>query len=290
MSVKHSKIKNTGILFELLVRQVTIDALEGNEEKSKATDILKKYFVKTELGKEYKIYETLFKNKNLSEGKAEIIINTLLDASTKLNRTQLKREKYNLIKEIKENYNINEFFKTKLSNYKEQAALYKLIELHSKEDLKKSYPQEVIDNKFTLLEYIVETPIKKENVTSQVYDNFEKEDKSTRMLTQRFLIEKFNDKYSSLIPSQKVILKEYINSLNNPSKLKEFYNNEVISIRKDLLQLNKKVNDKNTQIKINEVVLLISEIDKNKSINDKDILNLLQYSELVNEVKKVANG
>ena len=92
MNIKHSKYKNTGILFELLVRQITSDTLSGKD--SKATNILKKYFVKTELGREYKLYETLTKHKNLSEGKAEIIINTVIDTSKNLNRGALKRQKY----------------------------------------------------------------------------------------------------------------------------------------------------------------------------------------------------
>ena len=102
LNIKHSKFKNTGLIFELLVRKITADTLSGNN--SPASNILKKYFVNTELGKEYKIYDSLLKNTSISEGKANIIINTLLESSKKLNRTALRKEKYNLIKEIKENY------------------------------------------------------------------------------------------------------------------------------------------------------------------------------------------
>ena len=84
MNIKHSKYKNTGILFELLVRQITADTLSGND--SKATGILKKYFVRTELGKEYKLYETLSKHKNLTEGKAEVVVNSVIESSKNLNR------------------------------------------------------------------------------------------------------------------------------------------------------------------------------------------------------------
>jgi len=103
MNIKHSKYKNTGILFELLVRQITSDTLSGKD--SKATNILKKYFVKTELGKEYKLYETLSKHKKLTEGKAEVIINSVIESSKNLNRGTLKRQKYNLINEIQNHYN-----------------------------------------------------------------------------------------------------------------------------------------------------------------------------------------
>ncbi len=129
MNIKHSKIKNTGILFELLVRQITADTLSGKE--SKAVNILKKYFVKSELGKEYKLYETLSKHRNLTEGKAEIVINSIVETSKGLNRGAIKRQKYNLIKEISTHYNIEDFFKTKLPNYKLHASLYTLLELYN---------------------------------------------------------------------------------------------------------------------------------------------------------------
>ena len=54
MAVKHSKYRNTGILFELLVRQTTADLLENKD--SKAVKILKKYFTNTDLGKDHTIF------------------------------------------------------------------------------------------------------------------------------------------------------------------------------------------------------------------------------------------
>ena len=114
MNIKHSKYKNTGILFELLVRQVTADTLNGGQ--SPALNIIKKYFVKSELGKELKLYETLSKTNKVNEAKANILIQTILESSKRLNRSSLRRQKYNLINEIKEHYDLDEFFKTKLIN------------------------------------------------------------------------------------------------------------------------------------------------------------------------------
>ena len=84
MKIKHSKFKNPGILFELLVRQITADTLKGSD--SPAIDIIKKYFVKTELGREYKLYETILKSKVLTESVANIFISTALDNSKKFNK------------------------------------------------------------------------------------------------------------------------------------------------------------------------------------------------------------
>jgi tyrosine-protein phosphatase YwqE len=284
MIVKHSKYKNTGILFELLVRQITSDTLSGVD--SKAATILKKHFVKTELGKEYKLYETLLNNIKLSEGKADIIINTLLESAKYLNKSVLRRQKYNLIKEIKENYNIDEFFKTKLPNYKTQAAFYTLLEMY--DGVNQPEPNQVISNKLILLEHLTSAPVSTE-AKDTLMEEFKSYDKDIRMLTYRALLEKFNSKYANLNEGQKSVLKEFINSVDNPAKLKDFYNTKITEIKSDLTKLNKKVKDKTTQIKINEVSNILVTLDKNDKISNDDMTNLLHYYELLEELRKV-NG
>ena len=133
MKIKHSKYKNTGILFELLVRQITADTLKGTD--SKAIGLLKEYFVKTELGREYKLYESIIKSKVLNEGRANSFISTILDSSKKFNRTALRKQKYSLINEIKKHYNLEAFFGSKISNYKQIAAIYTLIESYNSQEV-----------------------------------------------------------------------------------------------------------------------------------------------------------
>jgi tyrosine-protein phosphatase YwqE len=284
MIVKHSKYKNTGILFELLVRQITSDTLSGVD--SKAATILKKHFVKTELGKEYKLYETLLNNIRLSEGKADIIINTLLESAKYLNKSALRRQKYNLIKEIKANYNVDEFFKTKLPNYKTQAAFYTLLEMY--DGVNQPEANQVISNKLILLEHLTSAPLTTV-AKDTLMEEFKSYDKDIRMLTYRALLEKFNSKYANLNEGQKSVLKEFINSVDNPSKLKDFYNTKVTEIKSNLTKLNKKVKDKTTQIKINEVSNILVTLDKNDKISNDDMTNLLHYYELLEELHKV-NG
>jgi len=284
MIVKHSKYKNTGILFELLVRQITSDTLSGVD--SKAATILKKHFVKTELGKEYKLYETLLNNIKLSEGKADIIISTLLESAKYLNKSALRRQKYNLIKEIKANYNVDEFFKTKLPNYKTQAAFYTLLEMY--DGINQPEANQVISNKLILLEHLTSAPLTTV-AKDTLMEEFKSYDKDIRMLTYRALLEKFNSKYANLNEGQKSVLKEFINSVDNPSKLKDFYNTKVTEIKSNLTKLNKKVKDKTTQIKINEVSNILVTLDKNDKISNDDMTNLLHYYELLEELHKV-NG
>ena len=284
MRVKHSKFKNTGLLFELLVRTITADTLKGKE--SPALNILKKYFVNTELGKEYKLYETVFKKSIITEGKANLILNTILETSRKLNRSALRREKYNIIKELKQNYNLEELFKTKINNYKPLASLYTLFEIFNSKDI--TDPNQIVDNRVSIMEHLTEENITKESVKEDILEEFKNYDKDLRILTYRVLLEKFNDKYSDLNSSQKLVLKEFINNVDNTSKLKEFYNNKINEIKIDLKKEVKNTKDKATKIKLLEVNKYIKEVDKRKRINNGNLVDLLQYYSLLEELK-IAN-
>jgi hypothetical protein len=285
MNIKHSKYKNTGILFELLVRQVTADTLNGGQ--SPALSIIKKFFVKSELGRELKLYETLTKSKKLNESRSNLLIQTLLESANKLNRKTLKREKYNLINEIKKHYNLDEFFKTKLPNYKTQAAFYTLTEAQQSSEL--ISPDQIVSNKYTILEHLTLGPVDQEKVKDEVLQEFQTYDKDIRMLTYKILLEKFNGKYSDLYESQKEVLKEFITSVDSTPKLRTFYNNRIEMLKEELTKISKNITDKAVQIKLQEVLPLIVEIEKNQPIKNENIVDLLQYCELVEELK-AANG
>ena len=283
MQINHSKYKNTGILFELLIRQITNDTLDSKD--SQATNILKKYFVKTELGREYKLYETLLKKTSLTETKANIITNTLLDSSKSLNRGVIKRQKYNLIKEIQNHYDLNEFFNHKLPNYKVHAAFYTLLEIFN--STTQIDPEQIINNKVTILEHLTAAQIKATKIKDEVMDEFEKSDKDVRFIAYKMLLESFNVKYDTLHTNQKTILKEYITSVDNTSRLKEFYTNKINEIKTELADLNKRTKNKVTKIKINEIISIINPPLKNAKITDNDLVDLLQYYDLINELETV---
>lgn len=285
MQIKHSKYKNTGILFELLVRQITTDTLDGKD--SPAKDILKKYFVKSELGREYKLYETLLKKTSLTEGKANVVVSTLIDSSKALNRGAIKRQKYNLISEIQKHYNINEFFNHKLPNYKIYAAFYTLLEITNTPE--SVDPEQAINNKVTILEHLTAAKITEGKVRDEVMSEFEKSDKDVRLLAYKMVLENFNEKYDTLHPKQKSVLKEYITSIDNTPRLREFYTNKVTEIKNELAILNKKTKNPATKIKIDEIITVINPPAKNAKITDNDLVDLLQYYDLINELETV-NG
>jgi hypothetical protein len=281
--ITHSKFKNTGILFELLVRQIASDTVSGKD--SAAINIIKKYFNKTELAKEHKLYQILVTPKSINESKAEIFINSTLDASLRLNKSTLRKEKYNLIKEIRDNYNLEDFFKAKITNYTQYAAVYNLIEAHNSSTF--ISPQLIINNKITLLEHITRKEVNKDELKDRILEEYAQMDKGTRLLAYRVLLEKFNKKYSTLDSRQKTILKEFINNISNTVELKEFINKKYVEVRAELSQLVDKVLDKTTQIKLNEVVNLIIPIEKNQNVKDENVISLLQYCQLINELKNI---
>ena len=278
MKLKHSKYKNTGILFELLTRQLTADTIAGNQPKS--LSIIQKYFSgKSMLLQEYKIYHTFVNQKYKEDNKAAMLINTLIEAHGQLNKSQLRREKYNLIKEVRDTYDINNFFKSKISNYKILASIFNLLEN------KNASPTSIVDSKSLLLEHVTgKKQVKKKDT---VLENFIKQDKDTRLIAYKVLLEKFNNKYKGLGDNQKTLLKEYVNSVTNSPALKTYINEEIKNVKKSLTLYSKKVEDKAVAVKLNETKGMIKTLCKKSSVNDDNVINLLNYYELVNELKTI---
>jgi hypothetical protein len=265
-----------------LVRQITSDTLDGKDSPVKG--LLKKYFVKTELGREYKLYETLLKKTSLTETKANIVVNTLAESSTSLNRGAIKRQKYNLIKEIKEHYDLEKFFNHKLPNYKVFAAFYTLLETYNTPPSTVN-PEQIINNKVTILEHLTAAPITEKKVKDDVMDAFNESDKDVRLLAYRMSLDKFNSKYNNFDSNQKAVLKEYINSVDNSTRLREFYIDKTNEIKSQLTEINQLTKNPVTKIKIDEIINMITVPSKTHKIKDNNIVDLLQYYDLVKELE-----
>lgn len=284
MKVKHSKFRNTGLIFELLVKQVASDTL--NNRDSAAVSIIKKFYSgKSTLAKEYKLYEFITKNKSVSQSKAEAIISTITEVSRKLDQTSLKKQKYELISNIKENYNVDEFFSIQVRDYKALAALYCLLEAQNNCEVVD--PQTLVDNKTTILEHLTAIAQKEEDVKDTLIEDYAKYDKDLRLLTFKILLEKFNDNYKDLLPQQKRILKEFITSVNSGTRLRNIVNEELVDIAGEVKILSKKVKDQVVKIKLDEIAKTIKPVSNKEKINDSHLVNLMQYYELIDELKSL---
>lgn len=280
--MKHSKIKNPSIVFELLLRKLTSDTING-VENSPSLSIIKEFFnKKTLIGKEQELYQVLTRNKFSSEVKANSLIEQVLASRRTINEKSLKKEKYEVIKKIKEAYDVDDFFNTKIEKYKQYAAIYKLFENDGSES-----PEELLNDKYIIVEHIVGQPVKKEG-SEALLEVYENEDKDVRFLAYKILIDKFNKKYSSYLnEGQKRLLKEYIYNISNSTKLLEYVKSQIPYIKKEISSYDGVVEDKVIQIKLHETISMLNKFDNIKSVKDEHILSLLRYYDLVKELKEI---
>ncbi len=282
--IKHSKYKNTGILFEMLVRQIAADTMHGH--KTKALPILKRHFKSgTELGKELQLYRTIQEEEFKTETSAQKFLQACISARKSLNESALRRQKYNLIKEINDSFIVENFFKSRVSNYTILASIFKLFEYAEVDN-----PAHIVKSKSTLVEHVLRNAIanpiktKKGNVIKETYAVQEKD---VRLLSYKMLIDKFNQKYNGLNTRQKNVLREYINNVTNSVSLKEFIQKEIPVIQKYLTRAARRVGSKIVKIKLQEVTNMLSKISNSSIVKDKDVLTILKYHELIKELNKM---
>ena len=284
MNIKHSKYKNTGLIFELLIKQIAADTL--NNKDSAAVKIIKKHFTgKSALVREFKLYEFILKNKGIGQQKAETILSTITEISRKIDQKSLKTQKYDLISSIKENYNLEEFFAIQTPDYKALASLYCLLEAQNNDDIVD--PKFLINFKSTLLEHLTTKKQNAEDVKDTLIEEYSKYDKDLKLLTFKILLEKFNDTYKDLLPEQKNILKEFITSVNSTTRLRNLVNEELTKISGIVKKLSSKVKDEVVKIKLDEVAKAIIPISSKDKVSDTHLVNLMQYYDLVNELKSL---
>jgi hypothetical protein len=283
--IKHSKFKNTGVLFELLVKQITLEVLNGDKTEN-AKKILKEFFgPSTELNKELRLYDLLLKEKYNTETRAEKFVDTIAEAHARLDDKKLSKEKYNLIKEIGAKFELEQFLSSPVSNYKVLASIYKIFE--SKKSTNYDI-KDVFNSKITLIENILTRPIIKETAKSEndkLVESYRKQEKDLRLLTYKILVENFNKKYTNLDDSQKNLLKEYINNISNTSKFKDYISQQLPKIISELKAINAKVKDKVTKIKLTETISVLEKTKIGKSVTDNQVSSIMISYELIKELK-----
>tara|TARA_Y100000592_G_scaffold67751_1_gene105294 strand:- start:828 stop:1703 length:876 start_codon:yes stop_codon:yes gene_type:complete len=286
--IKHSKFKNTGILFELLVRQITFEVLNGDNNE-KAQKILKEFYSnRTELGKELRLYQMLSEEKYKSEGRAEKFIDTILEARKRIDLKKLTKEKYNLVKKIQESFDIQQFLSSPITNYKVMASIYKIFESQNKENYD---VKDVFNSKYTIVESLIggELENKAQLIEDKTISEFKTQNKEERFLTYRVLLENFNKKHRKLNESQKTLLKNYINNVSNTSKFKEYYTQQLKEVITQLVAQHKEIKDKVTKIKLKETINVLKKTKIGRVVSDNQVSAMMIAYELISEIKNVRN-
>lgn len=284
-TIGHSKYKNTGVLFELLVRRMAADAME-NRVPSPATKILKEFFnPNTELGKEILLYRSFFEVGTLTENKALKFIDIVAEQRKRLNNQQLAKEKFRLVNEIKRNYSIKDFLACKIPNYKIHAAIYKTFsseQVSLTENIMNIH--EIAKSRFTLVEHLVTKKVQQPIKVSKGVEEFLKQDPMVQNMVYQKLVNSFNERYKNLTESQKNLLREYINSVADVNKFNEYVRKDVKLVVEQLNGASKKVNNKVIQIKLNEAVNQLNKISSKKQIKQNDVSALMIAHEIKKEI------
>ena len=277
--LKHSKYKNTGILFEILVRKLTSETLSSN--KTITVDIIKKYFGRnTELAKELQLYNALSKEQQFkTDAQGLDYIRMIKESYKKLNQTTLKRQKYNLVKEISEKFVFNDIAKIHIPNYKNMASIYMLFEYEESDN-----PKQIMECKNVILNtgLIAERVHVKQD---ELLESYQSQPKDVRLLAYKLLVDKFNEKYSVLDESQKQLLNKYITNVNDTTALKRYVEQVIPKIKTELYNQSKLVSDKATKIKVQKLSEMLCTVENMKTIKESHILSLLRYYDLLKELK-----
>ena len=281
--LKHSKFKNTGILFELLVRQITADILDNNE--SPANELIRKYFAEdTALGKEQRLYQLLLEETTQSEKNANRLLDAIVTEHKKLNRKTLSKLRYELVKEMKNVYPIDDFFRSKIRNYKTYASIYKLFESTQNEVF--CDPREMVESKNTIILGLCNNNKTPSSNSVDEVNNYAKHNEDLRLIGYKLLVDRFNEKYSELNEDQRMLLKNYINNISNTNSLREYINKQLPIIKSKIDKLSSKIDDDVVKIKLNEVITQLNKVKEGRVVKDSQVSAVLMSYELIKELEK----
>ena len=278
--LKHSKYKNTAILFEMLVQKLTSETLTS--DKSVTIDIIKKYFGRnTELSKELQLYNLLVKEQFKSDARALDYIRSIKETHHKLNHAAIKRQRYNLVKEISDNFIFENMSKIHIKNYKVLASINMLFEYEDSDN-----PKQLLECKNVILNHTLLTN-KPVEIKDPVMETYSKQEKDMRLLSYKLLVDKFNKKYSVLSESQKQLLNKYITHVDDTATLKTYIKQIIPEIKTKLANHVSKIDDDVTKIKVKKLSEMLCNVETMKIIKESHVLSLLRYFDLVDELNEI---
>ena len=228
------------------------------------------------------MYQTILNEKFNSENQANRFIDAVLNSRRKLSKSKLRREKYNLIKEIKQHYDIEKFTKARVDNYRTLASTFTIFE-NTENSLS---PADSVKIRYNLVEAVTGKRANKQ-IKRQIVSEYSKQDKDMQLLSYQILVDKFNEKYGDLSAKQKKVLREYINNVSNTNNLKELISSEVPHIKRTLRNKMRSIKDPVVRIKLKEVAKQATALGKRNVIKDQEVLSLMRFYELIKELKNI---
>tara|TARA_R100001163_G_scaffold65525_1_gene63080 strand:+ start:2440 stop:3228 length:789 start_codon:yes stop_codon:yes gene_type:complete len=260
---------------------VTSDILNDVKD-SPALKIIKEHFKKgSVLNSELELYKALSSKTITETNKIDYLVDSVGKLRKKISNRSLRTAKYNVVKAIKENYDVNQIFKTRIKDYKTVASIYKFFESLSSE----VQPLEETNIRFNMIENLTSLPTqgKKKNK----FESFSKQDADIRLLAYKMLVDKFNSKYSTLSESQRNLLKQYINNISNTNSFKEYIVSEVTKIQKELKDVLPKIDDNVVKIKLKEAIKISDNYKKGQVVKDSQVIGMMRFYKLIDEIRNV---
>ena len=272
MKMKHNKKRNTAVLYEVIIRELTKAMVGGDKaRKSSIIKIVKENFKgNTLLAKDLDLYKAVLETKEVDHYTAEKIIFQARTQKMAINHRQLFAEQTKLVDTINKRINVDAF-NTFVPNYKSLATVFQIF-----------HPKTKTKSRVLLEKQMIEAmtcTAKSEKDLMKPIDN----------LTYKTFVNKFNEKYSdSLLEEQKNLLTRYVTSFSdNGLELKAFLSEEIP-------RLFQKVNEslECTEIKSDEYmtskteqVLEILKTTGDRKVDNALVHDVLRIQNLVKELQ-----
>jgi len=284
MKISHNKRRNSALLMEFLVRHISKCLIEGNKkEANKALVISKKYFGENSLlKKELCLFGSILNTNVKTKESAYKILGSVCESAFQMNARALDEQKSKLIKEINYTLKSADFYNYKIPNY----TVYASIQILLNEARNKNKILNIVD-KVRIEENVIEHLTRTEQKANL---QEAKLNPSYNDTVYKFLVQRFNKKYEGKInENQKNLLMKYavyLASANKDQDIKKCIISESIRIKNSL----KDIKDADVQ-KDKDLVAKLSECyekfnsNKFSEINDENVLEILQFQSLVDEVE-----
>lgn len=290
--LKHNKLRNTGLIFEILVRKMTNDVFSDVNESTNYK-LIKKYFNKdTQLSKELQLYKLLSETKETNESKINYIVDSSIKVKKELDDKQLIKEKYALISEIKTLYNgkLNEFFNCKVDKYKNYASIYKILEHNMSENV-----EDFLESRFYIVESFQKPKIEKDSYINEdmmeAINIFNKQDKDTQTLMFKTVVSNFNREAKKiLIPEQIEFLQSYTFKDNSNSNFSKTFKKTIQDSNNILNEAINTIDDDVTKVKLGEMKRMLKIINDKKILKESHIITVMKYIKLSKELKNLINA